>query len=478
MSTAAPPELEPARHFPSDYFPSDYFPSEDEYRGLLNKRTRRARGIHMLLLLLLTTAVLGLAILLYTIVDDSFGLVAVVNQNEPEDVLAGYGYDPDVTVLSDLNTEQLVEVLEGTVSSGVGRRLEREKRFFEDRLVFESQETWGEICASSDAPPGCGGGVRGKGDVLALVEERVIAPDIVAAEGMVASIINPNGFKDSVEADFAANPASYGDYTYDQVRYTWRAWFSWKFVTTPASDKPELAGVRTAVLGSIWLVVITVLFAVPVGVGAAIYLEEFAKPTRINDLIQTNINNLAGVPSIVYGMLGLAILVRLLEPITSGSLFGAGAPNGRTILSAGLTLGLLTLPVVIISSQEAIRAVPNSLRNAGLGLGATKWQTVRSQVLPVAVPGILTGTILAVARAIGETAPLILVGAASFITVSPNGPFSQFTALPIQIFQWTSFPQEEWRHLAAAASLVLLVLLLTLNAVAVILRNRYSRRLT
>jgi phosphate transport system permease protein len=290
--------------------------------------------------------------------------------------------------------------------------------------------------------------------------------------------MNPNAFKDAVETDFAENPDSYSGYTYDQVRYKWRAWFSWKFITSPASDKPEIAGVRTAVLGSIWLVAITVLFAVPVGVGAAIYLEEFAKPTRLNDFIQTNINNLAGVPSIIYGMLGLAILVRLLEPITSGSLFGVGAPNGRTIMSAGLTLGLLTLPVVIISSQEAIRAVPNSLRNAGLGLGATKWQTVRSQVLPVAIPGIMTGTILAVARAIGETAPLILVGAASFITVSPNGPFSQFTALPIQIFQWTSFPQEEWRHLAAAASLVLLVLLLTLNAVAVVLRNRYSRRLT
>jgi phosphate transport system permease protein len=150
--------------------------------------------------------------------------------------------------------------------------------------------------------------------------------------------------------------------------------------------------------------------------------------------------------------------------------------NGRSILSAGLTLGLLTLPVVIIASQEALKAVPDSLRQAGLSLGATKWQTVRSQVLPVAMPGILTGTILAVARAIGETAPLILVGAASFITSDPSGPFSSFTALPIQIFQWTSFPQEEFRNIAAAASIALLVLLLTLNAVAVILRNRYSRR--
>jgi phosphate transport system permease protein len=211
---------------------------------------------------------------------------------------------------------------------------------------------------------------------------------------------------------------------------------------------------------------ITVLFAVPVGVGGAIYLVEFAKPSRFNDFVQTNINNLAGVPSIIYGMLGLAVFVRVLEPVT----------QGRTILSAGLTLGLLTLPVVIISSQEALKAVPDSLRHAGLGLGATKWQTVRAQVLPVAMPGILTGTILAVARAIGETAPLILVGAAGFITSDPTGPFSAFTALPIQIFQWTSFPQEEFRNIAAAASIALLLLLLTLNAVAVILRNRYSRR--
>jgi phosphate transport system permease protein len=165
-------------------------------------------------------------------------------------------------------------------------------------------------------------------------------------------------------------------------------------------------------------------------------------------------------------MLGLAVFVRALDGVT----------HGRTLLSAGLTLGLLTMPVVIISSQEALKAVPDSLRHAGLGLGATRWQTVRSQVAPVALPGILTGTILAVARAVGETAPLILVGAAGFITVDPTGPFSSFTALPIQIFQWTSLPQEEFRNIAAAASIALLVLLLAMNAVAVVLRNRYSRR--
>ena len=427
---------------------------------------------------MLTIAVLGLAILIFTIIDDSFGNVAVVNQNEPEQVVASLGYDPGQVALGDLGKDDLVAALQAGINNNVGRRLEREQRFFEDRLVFETEAKWDEICASDEAPPGCGASPRSTGDVLLLVQERIIQPDVIAVNGMMASLVNPGEFERNVEASFTEDPERFGDYTFDQVRFQWRAWFSWSFITSPASATPEIAGIRTAILGSLWLVSIAVLFAVPVGVGAAIYLEEFARPTRLNDLIQTNINNLAGVPSIIYGMLGLAVLVRVLEPITSGSLFGTGAPNGRTVLAAGLTLGLLTLPVVIISSQEALRAVPNSLRQAGMGLGATKWQTVRSQVLPVAVPGILTGTILAVARAIGETAPLILVGAAGFITTSPSGPFSQFTALPIQIFQWAALPQPEWQHLAAAASLTLLLLLVTLNAAAVIFRNRYSRRIT
>jgi phosphate transport system permease protein len=455
----------------------EYFPTDAEYTDLLGKRTRRGRVVQVLFLLLLMVAVVGLGILLYTIVDDSFGLVAIVNENEPEAIVASLGYDPAATSLSDLSKEDLVTALQGGINNNVGRRLEREQRFFTDRLVFEPQQNWDGLCASAEPPTGCTAAPRSQGDLVLLVEERLVKPDIIAIESLTQSILDPDGFRTKVESDFAEFPDRYGEYTFGQVQFEWRAWFSWKFVSSPASSTPEIAGIRTAILGSIWLVLITILFAVPVGVGAAIYLEEFAKPTRLNDLIQTNINNLAGVPSIIYGMLGLAVFVRLMEPITSGSLFGEGAPNGRTVLSAGLTLGILTLPVVIISSQEAIRAVPNSIRQAGMGLGATKWQTVRSHVLPLAIPGIMTGTILAVARAIGETAPLILVGAASFIAFDPSGPFSQYTALPIQIFQWTSLPQPEWRNLAAAASLALLVLLLTLNAAAVILRNRFSRRL-
>lgn len=440
------------------------YPSEGEYLKHLGGRQRRATLFQLFCLAMLAIAVLALATLLYTIINDSFGLTAVVNQNDPEDVVASLGYDTETTTLADLEYDELVDLLAANVSSGVGRRLEREQRFYEDRFVFESEEVWMEICAEPEPPTGCNRGPRSKTDVVQLVNERVIAPDVIASNPLVPSLLQPEVFEQEVEEGFAAG--RFDEYTLDQVDFEWRAWFNWTFITSATSSTPEIAGIRTAILGSAWIVLITVLFAVPVGVGAAIYLVEFAKPSRLNDLVQTNINNLAGVPSIIYGMLGLAIFVRLLEPVT----------QGRTVLSAGLTLGLLTLPVVIISSQEALKAVPDSLRHAGLGLGATRWQTVRAQVLPVAVPGIMTGTILAIARAIGETAPLILVGAAGFITTDPSGPFSAFTALPIQIFQWTSFPQEEFRNIAAAASIALLLLLLTLNAFAVILRNRFSRR--
>ncbi|HVR79739.1 MAG TPA: phosphate ABC transporter permease PstA [Acidimicrobiia bacterium] len=454
-----------------------FFPNENEYQGLLDRRTRRARMFQVACLLALAIAVVALATLLYTIINDSFGLVAVVNERDPEAIVADLGYDPAAVDLVDVEFDELVGLLEGAVGSGVGRRLEREQRFYEDRLVFESEDVWAEICASGAPPVGCTSGTRDHANVYSLVLERVVVQDVIAAYNLMPSLVNPEGFDAEVAAGFEAG--RFGEHTADQASIEWRAWFNLNFLRSPQSATPEVAGIRTAILGSAWLVLFTVLFSVPVGVGAAIYLVEYAKPNRLNDFIQTNINNLAGVPSIIYGMLGLAILVRVFEPFTSGAIFTDGVPpaeNGRTVISAGLTLGLLALPVVIISAQEALMAVPDSLRHAGLALGATRWQTVRSQIIPVALPGILTGTILAIARAIGETAPLILVGAASFITSDPTGPFSKFTALPIQIFQWTSFPQVEFQKLAAAASIALLLLLLTLNAAAVILRNKYSRR--
>lgn len=233
---------------------------------------------------------------------------------------------------------------------------------------------------------------------------------------------------------------------------------------------------RTALFGSLWMIAITILLAFPIGVGAAVYLEEYATDGRVQKIIQTNIDNLAGVPSIIYGILGLSIFVRMLAPFTSGVAFGVTGMNGRTLLSAGLTMALLVLPVIIINTQEALRSVPATLKQASYGLGATQWQTIWFHVLPYAMPGILTGTILAISRAIGETAPLIVVGAATFITKDPTGPFSTFTVLPIQIYNWITRPQAEFRNIAAAAILILLVTLLSLNAAAILLRNKLSRR--
>ena len=237
-------------------------------------------------------------------------------------------------------------------------------------------------------------------------------------------------------------------------------WLSWDFLTSYPSRIPERAGIQSAILGTMWMMVLVAVISFPLGVGAAIYLEEYAPSNRLTRLLQTNIANLAGVPSIVYGILGLAVFVRYFA-------------LERSILSGALTLSLLILPVVIISAQEAIRAVPRSLRMASYGLGATRWQTIRGQVLPAAFPGILTGTILSLSRAIGETAPLIMIGALTFIAFPPTSPMDPFTVLPIQIFNWASRPQSEFHDLAAAAIVVLLVLLLTMNAAAIYLRNRY-----
>lgn len=233
----------------------------------------------------------------------------------------------------------------------------------------------------------------------------------------------------------------------------------------PSTLDVARAGFRSAIFGTAWLMLVVLSTVVPIGVGAAIYLEEYADRTRWwNRAIELNIQNLAAVPSIVYGILGLAFLVR--GPIGLGFV----------ILAGGLILSLLVLPVVIIASREAIRAVPSSLRQASYGLGATQWQTIRRVVLPSAVPGMATGTILALSRAIGEAAPLLLLGALTFITFLPSGVLSEFTAMPIQIYSYLSRPQEEFRVLAAAGIVLLLGLLLAMNAAAILIRNRYSTR--
>lgn len=235
------------------------------------------------------------------------------------------------------------------------------------------------------------------------------------------------------------------------------------FLTSFASRFPERAGVKAALAGSVWILTLTAVIAFPISVAAAIYLEEYAKRGWLTTAIQTNIANLAGVPSIVYGILGLALFVRALG-------------LQRSVISGALTLSLLIMPVIIMASQEAIRAVPSTIREAAYGLGATRWQVVRQQVLPMALPGILTGTILALSRAVGETAPLIMVGAVGFLAFTPKGLTDQFTVLPLQIYNWVSRPQDEFRQLAAAGIIVLLALLLTMNAIAIVLRNRAQVR--
>ena len=237
----------------------------------------------------------------------------------------------------------------------------------------------------------------------------------------------------------------------------------WSFLTSFASRHPEQAGIKAALLGSIYVVIVAGVVAFTLGVATALYLEEYAARSRFARLAKINIANLAGVPSIVYGILGLEIFVRSLE-------------LGKSVLAGGFTLALLVLPIVIVASGEAVRAVPPSLREGAYALGATRWQVIWHMVIPQAFPGIMTGVILAVSRAIGETAPLIAMGALTFVPFSPDSPFSRFTVLPIQIFNWTSRPQQGFQEAAAAGIIVLLVLLLVMNAGAVFLRNRFQNK--
>ncbi|MBA4375503.1 MAG: phosphate ABC transporter, permease protein PstA [Anaerolinea sp.] len=305
---------------------------------------------------------------------------------------------------------------------------------------------------------------RSHKDLYTLIEREVIQVKIVDSYPLFKSVITPQRFKDRVLLDFP------------KAKIQFKLWLNLSFLTHTMSNIPEQAGIRTAILGSLLVILIALFVSFPLGVSAAIYLEEYStQDTWLSRLIQTNIDNLAGVPSIIYGILGLAIFVRAFDPITSGKVFGVEGANGRTILSAGMTMALLVLPILITNAQEAIRAVPSSLRQASYGLGATQWQTIWHHVLPSALPGILTGTILAISRALGETAPLIIVGAATYITKDPSGIFSNFTTIPIQIYNWTTRPQTEFRNIAAAAILVLLVMLLSLNAVAIIWRNRLNK---
>lgn len=239
--------------------------------------------------------------------------------------------------------------------------------------------------------------------------------------------------------------------------------FSLEFFQNFASRKPEQSGIKAALVGSLWVMGVTIPTALILAVGTALYLEEYAKKNKLTNFIQMNISNLAGVPSIVFGLLGLTVFVRFFD-------------LGRSILAGGFTMALLVLPVIVVASQEAIRSVPKPLREASYGMGATKWQTILRVVLPASIPGIITGSILAFSRAIGETAPLLVVGAFAFVNYLPQSVMDSFTVMPIQLYNWMGRPQAAFQEVAAAGIIVLFIFLIVMNSVAVLIRNKFSNR--
>ncbi len=590
-----------------------YMPEEGAFYRRLRERHRRGRLGLLFNYFSVTAAALALVALFFNVANEAFGTIAVVNTIEPQSLTNGRPLDA-------LNNDELATILAENVPGRL-RVLIRNSISTVNIHDFTSASV-ADIVGDPHVDPAIAGELlkdisaaqqayllakyADRGTLRNLVLEEVVEQQVIASFPLVDAIFNFDTVKAQIEGpilqDFRRRERL------DNAEVTIIRFHSWlhnEFLTTPMSSTPALAGVRSALIGSIGLMAVVVAVALPIGVGAAIYLEEYAHHGFINRLIETNVRNLAGVPSIIYGMLGLAIFVRALAPFTSGLIFhynfdaptagtvieriapafegavsydGAAihsdpeivdvatvervvdtfmfygspsltmhgnsdlremsrslaealriavdsvpvradedydievrgdyyrfdvaptsdvaafsddtfdalmaslvrinsfAPNGRTLVSAGLTLVLLILPIIIINAQEAIRAVPITIREASYGLGATRWQTIWRQVLPAALPGIMTGTILSVSRAVGETAPLIVVGAATFLVTDPTSPFSQFTAMPIQIYQWTARPQGQFANIAAAAIIVLLALMLTLNAAAIILRNRYSIR--
>ncbi|MDZ4768407.1 MAG: phosphate ABC transporter permease PstA [Chloroflexota bacterium] len=450
--------------------PSNYMPSGEAFKRNLAGRNRRGGIWGTFYYLSLVVAIIALIALFLSIINQAFGYVVEADTISPTELVEGGD-------LSTLDSPALAAILLENVP---GRLIV----YTRDTLSRVSEDVFTrtplrEAVAGSTLPAG-----TEDLDITDITAEQ--RAEILGAN-LGADVLVDYVTEDVVEANverawslFESIPAAvtqlFGQPNpllveaieeYPDGDFYFRSWLTLDFITSRGSDEPTVAGIRIALLGTIWVIIITLGFAFPVGVGAAIYLQEYATDTPLNRLIETNIRNLAGVPSIIYGLLGLAIFARALSDIT----------GGRTILSAGLTLGLLILPVIIINSQEALRAVPSSIREASYGVGATKWQTIWNQVLPAAMPGILTGTILASSRALGETAPLIVVGASTTIFRNPLSIIDKFTVLPIQIFDWTSRPQAEFRAVAAAAIIVLIVLLLLLNTTAIILRQRFRKSL-
>lgn len=386
--------------------------------------------------------VLSLATLLYTIIDETFGLVVLEYSTPPEELPLVEGKSLEQHSAPELAAviRQATAVYMGTLTEGIISNYES--------IKGQALEQWSAA------------------DLMEVLSTDILEIRVQETFGLTESLLQ-RGRIDALVAD-----------EYPDGVLQFRSWLSGNFLSGDQSSLVLDAGIRSAILGTLWTILIAILFAFPIGVGAAIYLQEYAGDTRLNRFIQTNIYNLAGVPSIIYGMLGLALFVRALEPLTSGEIFGGVDPvtaNGRTILSAGLTLGILILPVIIINAQEAFKAIPNSLRYSAYGVGATRWQMIWHHLLPASFDRVLTGTVFAVSRAIGETAPLVVIGASTFLTLDPSGPFSKFTVLPMQIYTWTARPEEGFKNAAGAAILVLLILLIALNLSAILYRNHLRK---
>ena len=444
--------------------------SEQSYLDRLRARNRRGKVGRTFFFSANIIALLALLTLIAHIFNQSMGLVVIRNTVEPSTIS-----EQPLTELSEHELANLlVEQLGGRTRVVIRDRFsqvpaaEFTNTPLRDALSVSVPAEYQDLTINDVPPEGWAAILEANlspDNMLDVVNEQIIQPTVITSWTLLDSIFQ----RGSIEAQAAEK------YPDDTLQF--RSWISWDFITSSISSSATTAGLRTALLGSFWIILITATTALIVGISAAIYLEEYASDKNpIARLIGINIRNLAAIPSVIYGMLGLAVFVRALGDFTSGAAFGITDTNGRTVMSAGLTLALLILPLLIVNAQEAIRAVPSSIREASYGLGATKWQTVSRQVLPAALPGILTGIILSLSRAIGETAPLLVVGASTFIGIDPNGPFSKFTVVPIQIFQWTADPKIVYRNVAAAAIILLLLVMIVMNGAAILIRSRLSRR--
>lgn len=440
---------------------------EGVFRSQINQRNARGRTMRRLYAASFGVAIIALLLLVLTIVNEAFGYVLIEYTTQPTELaerpLEELTEAELVAILQERQPGQLVRIAAESVAGQTIQDFAQTP--LGTSLAGKTLPDGVADLTPADIPPADRPAVFAqilsdnldKEQVLASIETVILDAKVVESWPLFTGLLLRSAIEQEVVEAYP------DEETRPEIRF--RSWLRSGLLTVPMDDNPLVAGIRSALLGTVYLVIIVTLTAFPIGVMAAIYLEEYADSTKwYNRLIEINIRNLAGVPSIIYGLLGLQLFVRTL---------GAG----RSLLAAGLTLGLLVLPVIIINAQEAIRAVPAAYREASFGLGATKWQTISRQVLPAAIPGILTGIILSLSRAIGESAPLIVVGASTFIVTDPNGLLSQFTALPIQIYNWTTRPQAGFRELAAAAIIVLLALLVAINMVAFIIRNRARRRL-